>query len=30
VILVIGAIYYAFAQRTMPETVPVKPAEAVA
>jgi amino acid transporter len=30
VILVIGAIYYAFAQRNMPETVPVKPAEAVA
>jgi hypothetical protein len=30
VILLIGAIYYAFAQRNMPETEPIKPADAVA
>jgi hypothetical protein len=30
VILILGAVYYAFAQRSMPETQAIKPAEAVA
>jgi hypothetical protein len=30
VILLVGAIYYAFAQRNMPETQAIKPADAVA
>jgi len=29
VILIVGAIYYVFAQRNMPETEAIKPAEAV-